>query len=117
MRDFNKPEPPPKPGHGDIWKLVLEDMEARRQMGIAKYGTVLQAGNGRDPLTDAYQEAQDLCVYMRQEIANRELIIQFLQEMEENHTPENQDAAWAFGVARTFVETLCIGGAVLRGRK
>lgn len=40
--------------------------------GRRKYGTPLQAHNGRDPLVDAYQEALDLCVYLRQAIAERD---------------------------------------------
>ncbi len=63
---------PPKPSEGDVWLLVLKDMEARRQLGIQKYGTPVQPGNGRDALVDAYQEALDLCVYLRQAIAERE---------------------------------------------
>lgn len=51
--------------------LVLKDMEERRKHGIEKYGTPLQPHNGRDPLIDAYQEALDLCVYLRQAIEER----------------------------------------------
>lgn len=46
-------------------------MKERDQEGRRKYGTPLQAGNGRDALVDAYQEALDLCVYLRQAIAER----------------------------------------------
>lgn len=61
-------QPPPKRAQGDIWALVLKDMEERRQVGIQRYGTPLQAHNGRDARVDAYQEALDLCVYLRQAI-------------------------------------------------
>ena len=61
----------PKPSSGDVWLLVLKDMEERRQHGIEKYGVPVQPHNGRDPLVDAYQEALDLCVYLRQEIEQR----------------------------------------------
>lgn len=64
-------QPPPSPSSGDIWQLVIADMEARRQVGIERYGTPLQAGNGRKALVDAYQEALDLVVYLRQEIEER----------------------------------------------
>lgn len=47
----------PQPASGDVWLDVIGDMNQRRQMGIRKYGTPLQAGNGRDALVDAYQEA------------------------------------------------------------
>lgn len=54
-----------------IWGLVIEDMQERDRAGRQKYGTPLQAGNGRDALVDAYQEALDLVVYLRQEIEQR----------------------------------------------
>jgi hypothetical protein len=56
-----------------VWDLVIADMRERDASGLAKYGTRLQPGNGRDALVDAYQEALDLCVYLRQAIAEREL--------------------------------------------
>lgn len=62
---------PPQPATGDVWFLVLKDMEDRRLHGIEKYGTPVQPFNGRDPLVDAYQEALDLCVYLRQAIEER----------------------------------------------
>lgn len=61
----------PKPSEGDVWLLVLKDMEERRQHGIEKYGTPVQPYNGRDPLVDVYQELLDACVYIRQEIEQR----------------------------------------------
>jgi len=64
-------QPPPRPGRGDIWRLVIEDMEQRRITGIERYGTPLQAGNGRRMLSDAFQEVLDLAVYLRGEIEER----------------------------------------------
>lgn len=54
-------------------------MRASDADGRSKYGTPLQANNGRDPLVDAYQESLDLCVYLRQAIAegNREIQSQY----------------------------------------
>lgn len=63
------------PEHNDgpaIWDLVVEDMKMRDESGFKKYGTRLQANNGRDALVDAYQEALDLCVYIRQAIYERD---------------------------------------------
>lgn len=54
-----------------VWDLVIEDMRARDALGRARYGTRLQAGNGRDALRDAYEEALDLAVYLRQAIEER----------------------------------------------
>lgn len=66
------PQPPPQPNTSrPVWELVIEDMRARDLQGRAKYGVPLQANNGRDPLMDAYQEALDLCAYLRQAIEER----------------------------------------------
>jgi hypothetical protein len=69
---LNKAEPDPvKNDSRPVWELVIEDMYARDAAGREKYGTPLQANNGRDALVDAYQEALDLCVYLRQAIEER----------------------------------------------
>jgi len=65
-------EPPPQPGKLDVLALVLADLQARSDAGLVKYGTRLQTENGRDALMDAYQEALDLCMYLRQAIAERD---------------------------------------------
>jgi hypothetical protein len=54
-----------------IWDLVIADMRTRDAVGRERYGTPLQAGNGRDALVDAYQEALDLAAYLRQAIEER----------------------------------------------
>lgn len=54
-----------------IWELVITDMKERDAVGRERYGTPLQANNGRDALVDAYQEALDLAVYLRQAIEER----------------------------------------------
>lgn len=62
-------EPSPGPGQGPpVWELVIEDMEARDEHGRRIYGTPLRSHNGRNALVDAYQEALDLAVYLRQAI-------------------------------------------------
>lgn len=63
---------PIKNGSKPVWNMVIEDMYKRAQDGEKKYGTPLQAFNGRDPLVDAYEEVLDLCVYMRQAIVERD---------------------------------------------
>lgn len=70
---LTKPEPPPVPNdHPAVWGLVVDDMRARDAYGREHYGTPLQPHNGRDALKDAYQEALDLCVYLRQAIYERD---------------------------------------------
>lgn len=55
-----------------VWGLVMEDMKARDVLGERRYGTRLQPHNGRKALRDAYEEALDLVVYLRQELYERE---------------------------------------------
>lgn len=68
----NKEQPSPIQNDSTpIWDLVIADMRERDNVGRQRYGTPLQANNGRDALVDAYQEALDLVVYLRQAIEER----------------------------------------------
>lgn len=68
----NNSQPLPIPNTSKpIWDLVIDDMMARDNVGRQRYGTPLQAHNGRDALQDAYEEALDLAVYLRQVIEER----------------------------------------------
>lgn len=65
----------PAPAKNDlpaVWGLVMFDMAQRDNLGAKRYGTRLQAHNGRDMLTDAYQEALDMAVYLRGAIYERD---------------------------------------------
>lgn len=55
-----------------MWDLVFADMVERDLLGEKKHGVRLQPFNGRDVLIDAYQEALDLVVYLRQCIYERD---------------------------------------------
>lgn len=71
--DLTAARPAPiESGGPAIWDLVIADMRARDQVGAARYGTRLRPNNGRDALIDAYQEALDLCCYLRQAIFERD---------------------------------------------
>jgi hypothetical protein len=61
-------QPEPTPGDAEVTPLVIADLQAWSDFGARKYGTRLQTFNGRDALVDAYQEALDLCCYLRQRI-------------------------------------------------
>lgn len=66
-------QPAPIPNdQPSIQGMVRADLEQREQVGIQRYGTPLQAHNGRDALRDAYEEALDLACYLRQAIAERD---------------------------------------------
>jgi len=49
-----------------IGELVQADIRGRMARGRDTYGTDLYAGNGREALRDAYEEALDLAMYLRQ---------------------------------------------------
>lgn len=66
-------QPAPTPNeHPALWPLVISDMAQRDDTGRRRYGTPLQPFNGRDSLRDAYEEALDLCVYLRQALYERD---------------------------------------------
>lgn len=59
-------QPLPKKNDGPAMQdLVIADIEERKQVGLERYGTLLQTHNGRDFLQDAYEEALDLVMYLR----------------------------------------------------
>lgn len=55
-----------------IHDLVAADLAGRKQLGVQRYGQPLQPGNGRNALRDAYEEALDLSVYLKQAIVESE---------------------------------------------
>jgi hypothetical protein len=55
-----------------VQDAVIADIAARKQVGIERYGTPLQPFNGRDALRDAYEEAIDLTMYLKQAILERD---------------------------------------------
>jgi hypothetical protein len=65
---------PVKNDYPDVQSMVIADIEERRKLGIARYGTALQPDNGRDALRDAYEEALDLACYLRQAIVERDML-------------------------------------------
>lgn len=71
--NYTTPQAPPQPSSAPAsWDLVITDMKARDAFGTQKYNQQLQPHNGRDALKDAYQEALDLCVYLRTALYERD---------------------------------------------
>lgn len=86
--DYEHGQPPPKKNKGkSIHDLIRRDLAKihsgapvqqagvqavagliveRKEYGLKKYGTILQANNGRDAIQDAMEEALDLAAYLRQ---------------------------------------------------
>lgn len=65
-------EPPPVEGCIVVLDLVRKDLEDRAKFGKEKYGTYLMTNNGRNALMDAYQEALDLVMYLRQALYEKD---------------------------------------------
>ena len=63
---------PCKNNNPAIWEIVISEMKARDQLGRERYGTPLQAFNGRDALRDLYEELLDATAYARQAIYERD---------------------------------------------
>ncbi len=67
--------------HPPIVPQVIADLQTRMQLGIQRYGVALQPANGRDMLVDAYEEAQDLAVYLKGAIETERLRHQHVDEL------------------------------------
>lgn len=55
-----------------VHDAMIRDIEARKALGAKRYGTPLQPHNGRNALLDAYEEALDLAVYLKQALIENE---------------------------------------------
>jgi len=56
-----------------VQECVIADIRERMEHGKRKYGTALQPHNGRNMLQDAYEEALDLCVYLKGALLEQEI--------------------------------------------
>jgi hypothetical protein len=77
----HEPMPIADPARGDVQSLVIADIEERRRVGIARYGTPLQTFNGRNADIDLYQELLDAVMYQRQNIEERRTLMDLLREV------------------------------------
>lgn len=55
-----------------VWESVIADMRSRDQVGRRRYGVPLTASTPVDHLLMAYEEALDLCVYLKAESVRRD---------------------------------------------
>lgn len=89
------PVPNDSPSSHDI---AIEEMRRRKEYGLRKYNSLLQAGNGRDSVQDAVDETADLFVYLLTERTERQTLAMHLEEVDhvlDAHgpwSPEHQDA-------------------------
>ncbi len=78
---------PVKNDNPAIVDLVIEDMKARQAVGIERYGTSLQAFNGRNSLRDSYEEALDLAQYFKQWQIEREEMVHLINSLANSANP------------------------------
>lgn len=57
-------------------------MHERDRIGRERYGVPLTAHNGRDALQDAYEEALDQSVYLKQAMVERDAMLTKIKELE-----------------------------------
>jgi hypothetical protein len=69
--DNAQPVPEHLDGVESVQDAVIADIEARKRVGLERYGTLLQPGNGRDALRDLYEELIDACMYVKQALLER----------------------------------------------
>ena len=68
FEEYDEIESEPEPGEDGqvVLYQVLKDLIDRAEVGKKEYGTYLKTNNGRSALKDAYEEALDLCMYLKQ---------------------------------------------------
>lgn len=64
-----------------VQDLVIADFEARKAVGIERYGTPLQAFNGRNVDLDLYEELLDATTYLKQKLVERESMAETVVEL------------------------------------
>ena len=57
-----------------VWPLVVKDMLERNEEGAVKYNRYLQTDCPDNMLQHAYEEALDLCVYLKTQIEKQKQI-------------------------------------------
>ena len=65
-----------------VWPLVVKDMLERNEEGAVKYNRYLQTDCPDNMLQHAYEEALDLCVYLKTQIEKQKQEAEKLIEIE-----------------------------------
>jgi hypothetical protein len=60
----HKEQPPPVPNNRESsHDVAIESLGRRKELGLSRYGSLLQPGNGRNSLRDLREELEDGLVY------------------------------------------------------
>ena len=65
-----------------VWPLVIKDMLERNEAGAVKYNRYLQTDCPDNMLQHAYEEALDLCVYLKTQIEKQKQNAEKQQELQ-----------------------------------
>jgi len=76
------------------YEALIRVLRERRVLGLERYGTILQASNGRDFLRDALDEVVDLVVYLRGAIQEYEPPPAWLRVAYANSVNTALELAW-----------------------
>lgn len=74
MSKASEYQPDPVSGKRIVVEGVVSDILERAEEGKKKYGTYLMTDNGREAMWDAYQEALDLVMYLKQHLMENEAV-------------------------------------------
>ena len=85
MNKFSKP----------IHELVKQDLDKRAALGKKKYGQYLYPHNGRSALQDAFEEACDLCCYLKQALLEQEMESK-IKKIRETPVRKKREKYWPF---------------------
>lgn len=91
-----------------VMPQVMMDLAARVAKGAQQYGEPLTTNNGRDALQDAYEEALDMCLYLKQALCERKELR--CRVFEWSGVDWRQAPEWADGWAIDVMETKLEGG-------
>lgn len=90
-------QPDPIPNESpSMHDLVAADLQTRKEFGLRKYGTILQAGNGRNPLLDAYDEVLDHAVYIKQALIERDEMLELIGFALRLRKGYHQEEEWSY---------------------
>ena len=67
-----------------VWPLVVKDMLERNEAGAVKYNRYLQTDCPDNMLQHAYEEALDLCVYLKTQLEKKNNAVRHLERLMKN---------------------------------
>lgn len=84
-----------------IQDQVIEDLEARKQVGLKEYGTLLYHDNNVDMLKELYEELLDAACYVKAVMQQRENLAEAVENY--NKYPKLDIADWVALEAETLI--------------